>query len=124
MSTTYVCGHRNPDTDAIVAAMSYAGLCNMLGDNGYVPVRIGHVNDETGFLLKKFGFEPPTRIVDVRTQVRDIDFDRPPQLAMSVPVSHAWQLMQEHPSLSALPVTKEDGTLCCLVTAGGLAESD
>ena len=53
--TTYVCGHRNPDTDSIVAAISYANLCNMLGENDYVPVRLGHLNDETAFLLKRFG---------------------------------------------------------------------
>ena len=60
MSTTYVCGHRNPDTDAIVASMSYAALCNALGENDYVPVRIGHVNDETGALLKRFGISTLT----------------------------------------------------------------
>lgn len=124
MSTTYVCGHRNPDTDAIVAAMSYAALCNALGENDYVPVRIGHVNDETGALLKRFGFQPPLHIYNVRTQVRDIDFDRPPRLGTSVPVSHAWAMLQEDPALSALPVTNEDGTLFGMVTAGGIAESD
>ena len=124
MSTTYVCGHRNPDTDAIVAAMSYAALCNALGENDYVPVRIGHVNDETSALLKRFGFQPPLHIYNVRTQVRDIDFDRPPRLGTSVPVSHAWAMLQEDPALSALPVTNEDGTLFGMVTAGGIAESD
>ena len=124
MSTTYVCGHRNPDTDAIVASMSYAALCNALGENDYVPVRIGHVNDETGALLKRFGFQPPLHIYNVRTQVRDIDFDRPPRLGANVPVSHAWSLLQENPGLSALPVTNEDGTLFGMVTTGGIAESD
>ena len=124
MSTTFVCGHRNPDTDAIVAAMSYAALCNALGENDYVPVRIGHVNDETSALLKRFGFQPPLHIYNVRTQVRDIDFDRPPRLGVNVPVSHAWAMLQEDPGLSALPVTNEDGTLFGMVTAGSIAESD
>ena len=74
--TTYVCGHRNPDTDSIVSAMAYANLCNALGDNGYIPARLGHLNDETTFLLKKFRFEPPLYLHTVRTQVKDIDFDR------------------------------------------------
>ena len=125
MSTvTYVCGHRNPDTDAIVAAMSYAALCNMLGENDYIPVRLGPVNDETSALLKHFGFQPPMQISTVRTQVRDIDFDRPPRLGINVPVSHAWSLLQENPGLSAVPVTNENGTLFGMVTAGGIAESD
>lgn len=121
---TYVCGHRNPDTDAIVASMSYAALCNTVGENDYVPVRLGPVNDETGALLKRFGFQPPMQISTVRTQVRDLDFDRPPRLGVNVPVSRAWSLLQQDPSISALPVTNEDGTLFGMVTTGGIAESD
>jgi len=121
---TFVCGHRNPDTDSIVAAMSYASLYNMLGQNDYIPARLGHLNDETSFLLKRFGFQPPMMLTSVRTQVRDIEYDRPPRLGVNVPVSHAWSVMQEHPNFSALPVTEEDGTLFGMVTAGGVAESD
>jgi manganese-dependent inorganic pyrophosphatase len=121
---TFVCGHRNPDTDSIVSAMAYASLCNALGANEYVPARLGHLNDESAFLLKRFGFQPPVYISTVCTQVRDIEFDRPPCLGTSVPVSHAWEMMQENPNLSALPVTHEDGTLFGMITAGGIAESD
>ena len=31
MDPIYVTGHRNPDTDSIVAAMAYASLRNALG---------------------------------------------------------------------------------------------
>ena len=124
VTATYVCGHRNPDTDAIVSAMAYASLCNTLGDNGYIPARLGHVNDETSFLLKRFGFQPPMLLSTVRTQVRDIEFDRPPLLGMNVPVSHVWDILQENPAFNAIPVTYEDGTLYGMVTAGGIAESD
>ena len=101
--TTYVCGHRNPDTDSIVAAIAYASLYNMLGENDYVPVRLGHLNDETAFILNRFGFQPPLKISSVRTQIRDVEFDTPPRLAASVPVSYAWNLMMENPNLSLLP---------------------
>ena len=123
-SITYVCGHRNPDTDSIVAAMAYASLKNTLGESGYIPARLGHLNDETAFILKRFGFEPPMLLTTVRTQVRDIDFDRPPKLGKSVPVSHAWEIMTENPNLSALPVVNDNNTLFGMVTAGGIAESD
>ena len=122
--TTYVCGHRNPDTDSIVSAMAYASLCNAIGENNYVPVRLGHCNDETNYLLKRFGFQPPLRISTVRTQVNDIEFDRPPRLSQSLPVSHAWEILRENPNLSSLPVSNEDGTLFGMVSAGGIAESD
>ena len=104
--------------------MSYASLCNMLGENHYVPVRLGHINDETGALLKKFGFQPPMYISSVRTQVRDIEFDEPPLLGCNVSVSHAWKLLRENAGLSSLPVIREDGTLFGMITAGSIAESD
>ncbi len=124
MDTTYVCGHRNPDTDSIVSAMAYAALCNALGDNGYVAARLGHVNDESDFLLRRFGFQPPMLLSTVRTQVRDIDFDRPPLVGVNVPVSHAWEMLRENPTLNTLPVTNEDGSLYGVVTAGGIAAGD
>ena len=46
MEPIYVTGHRNPDTDSIVAAMAYAALRNALGDREYVAARLGHVSDE------------------------------------------------------------------------------
>ena len=122
--TTFVCGHRNPDTDSIVAAISYAALNNMLGENDYVPARLGHLNDETAFLLERFGFEPPLKITSVRTQVRDVEFDTPPRLAAGLPVSYAWNLMQKYPNLSVLPITNEDDTLYGLVAAGTIAQND
>ena len=38
MNEIYVTGHRNPDTDSIVAALSYAALKNALGEKEYVAV--------------------------------------------------------------------------------------
>ena len=48
MNEIFVTGHRNPDTDSIVAAMSYAALRNALGDRQYVAAHLGHISDETG----------------------------------------------------------------------------
>ena len=121
---TYICGHRNPDTDSIVSAIALASLHKTLGEDGYVAARLGHVNDETAFLLRKFGFQPPLYLNTVQTQVSDIDFDQPPKLGASVPVSHAWELIRENPNLSALPVVNDDGTLYGMMTAGNIAESD
>ncbi len=124
MNPIYVCGHRNPDTDSIVSAMSYAALNNALGDHNYVAAMLGQPNDECRFLLERFGFEPPLLLSTVRTQVRDIEFDTPPTVGEQVSVSHAWQILYDHRNLSAIPVTREDGTLYGMITAGSVAESD
>jgi len=56
----YVIGHKSPDLDSIVAAISYADLKNKLaGTDIYKPARAGEVNKETEHVLKKFGFSIP-----------------------------------------------------------------
>ncbi len=124
MDTIYVCGHRNPDTDSIVSAIAYASLRNALGENGYVAARLGHLNDESAFILRRFGFKPPLYLSTVRTQVRDLDIDHPPCLSRKVPVSHAWEMLQGSEGYSAIPVTEENGSLYGLITTSSVAESD
>ena len=111
MDPIYVTGHRNPDTDSIVAAMAYAALRNACGDREYEAACLGHVSDETQNVLDRFGFQPPKRIYDMYTQVRDLDFDTPPILSAAVTEGRAWKLLSDEKKSSALPVANEDGTL-------------
>ena len=111
MDPIYVTGHRNPDTDSIVAAMAYAALRNACGDREYEAACLGHVSDETQIVLDRFGFQPPKRIYNMYTQVRDLDFDTPPILSDAVTLDRAWKLLSDDKKSSALPVAKEDGTL-------------
>ena len=120
MNEIYVVGHRNPDTDSIVAAMSYAALRNALGDRDYVAAYLGHVSDETQRLLDRFGFQPPHLIQNVRTQVSDLDYDTPPALNATVTMDRAWHIMREQ-RISAIPVVNEDGTLYGTLSAGDIA---
>lgn len=111
MDPIYVTGHRNPDTDSIVAAMAYAALRNALGDREYEAACLGHVSDETQIVLDRFGFQPPKRIHSMFTQVKDLDFDTPPVLSAAVTVSRAWSVLQEERNNTAVPVANEDGSL-------------
>ena len=111
MDPIYVTGHRNPDTDSIVAAMAYAALRNAVGDREYEAACLGHVSDETQIVLDRFGFEPPQRITNMYTQIRDLDFDTPPVLSDAVTVGRGWKLLQSEKNISAVPVANEDGTL-------------
>ena len=120
MSEIYVTGHRNPDTDSIAAAMAYAHLQNALGNREYVAARIGGVNDETQHMLDYFGFEAPVFIKNMRTQVKDLYFDQPPELNRSVPMELAWNSLKEG-EIAALPILNDDGTLYGMLTAGDIA---
>jgi len=111
MDPIYVTGHRNPDTDSIVAAMAYAALRNAVGDREYEAACLGRVSDETQLVLDRFGFQPPKRIYNMYTQVKDLDFDTPPVLSAAVTIGRAWKRLAEYKSISAMPVANEDGTL-------------
>lgn len=123
MDTIYITGHRNPDTDSIVSSMAYAALKNALGDRNYKAARLGQVSDETQAVLDRFGFQPPQLITDLRTQVRDLDYDTPPTLSAAATISRAWQTMQAN-KISVIPVANEDGTLYGMLSAGDVANYD
>ena len=120
MEPIYVLGHRNPDTDSIVSALSYAALRNACGQREYIAGRLGQISAETRIVLDRFGFEPPVLIHDMYTQVRDLDFDRPPVLGTAVTVGRAWEIIQEE-NCSAVPVANEDGTLYGLLSREDVA---
>ena len=121
MDPIYVTGHRNPDTDSIVAAIAYAALRNALGDWDYVPARLGEVSDETMRVLNKFGYEPPKRLFDVYTQVKDLDYEKPQTLFHTVTVGKAWTALQGQTSVSSVAVTNSDGTLYGMLSWDDLA---
>ena len=123
MDTVYITGHRNPDTDSIVSAMAYAALKNALGKREYKAARLGQISDETQIVLDRFGFRPPMLISDLRTQVRDLDYDTPPSLSAAATISRGWQTMQSE-KISVLPVANEDGTLYGMLSAGDVAGYD
>ncbi len=123
MSEIYVTGHRNPDTDSIVASLSYAALRNALGMREYKAVRIGAINDETRRLLDMFGVDPPEYIQNMRTQIRDLDFDHPPELTNTVPLDLAWKTMRNN-EIATLPILNDDGTLYGVLSAGDIASYD
>ena len=90
MDPIYVTGHRNPDTDSIVAAIAYTSLRNALGDREYKAACLGRVSDETQWVLNHFDCEPPALITNVYTQVQDLEFDKPPIFSAAVTVDRAF----------------------------------
>ena len=65
--TIIVVGHKNPDNDAICAAIGYAELKNILAERDapgcvYKPARLGQLPPETGWVLGKLGIPVPELI--------------------------------------------------------------
>ena len=57
--SVYVFGHKNPDSDSIVGAISLSYLKNQVEKEEYIPARQGDISAETKFILDTFGGELP-----------------------------------------------------------------
>ena len=73
-----VIGHRNPDTDSICSAIAYAELKNKTSSLVCEARRAGRMNQETEFVLKRFGVAPPRMCTDVNPKIRDVDYREMP----------------------------------------------
>jgi manganese-dependent inorganic pyrophosphatase len=64
--TIYVCGHSNPDTDSVAAAIGYATLAKALGQDAVAVMQstADALNPESTVVLKRFGMTAPEQITD------------------------------------------------------------
>ena len=102
-----VVGHRNPDTDSICSAIAYARLKNEI-DPGrlYTPYRIGRINDETAYVLKRFETAAPGLLEDIKARLEDIDYRKSEGVAGDISMFEAWKLLKER-NIYTLPVTEQ-----------------
>ncbi len=119
----YVIGHKNPDTDSICSAIAYANLKNILSDGKkqYVACRAGSINQETRFVLERFGMESPFYVSDVMTQVRDMEIRKTAGVSGGLSLRRAWKMMRKQ-HIFTLPIT-EDGKLQGLITVSDIAKA-
>ncbi len=118
----YVIGHKNPDTDSICSAISYAYLKNAMSrSKRYVPRRAGQINEETEFVLKYFNMDTPDYMPNVGCQVSDMTIEDTEGAPADVTVRIAWEYMKESGTVT-LPVMKEDNTIQGLLTVDDIAD--
>ncbi len=120
----FVIGHKNPDTDSISAAISYAYLKNSISKDNAVfeAVKAGPVNNETRFVLERFGFSEPPTLDDVSTQISDIDFRHTEGVSSHISLKRAWEIIKEL-DVVTLPITRDDGRLQGLIGNKDIAYS-
>ena len=119
----FVIGHKNPDTDSICSAIAYCDIKNRTTqESRYIPKRAGQINEETEYVLNRFGVQPPGYLSNIGTQVKDMDIRLSPEANKSMSLKNAWDLMQEN-SIVSLPIREKDGTLEGLITIGDIAKT-
>jgi manganese-dependent inorganic pyrophosphatase len=121
MSSIYVTGHRNPDTDSIASAIGYAELKNRLDPRSdYVPVRLGECNAQTRWVLQRSGAAEPPFLPHVLLRACDVMQTTFPVAGQDEPIRAAG-LAMSRAGLDLVPIVDDDGALTGVVTERALA---
>ena len=118
-----VIGHRNPDTDSICSAIAYAELKNKTSSLVCEARRAGRMNQETEFVLKRFGVQPPRMCTDVNPKIRDVDYREMPGIPGSTSLRKAWEIMRDQ-QIDTLPITSADNELEGIITVKDIATAN
>ena len=117
----YVSGHKNPDTDSICSAIAYSYLLNATNKYNAVPVRLGEVNRETEYVLKRFGVEHPVLLKTVKQKVEDLNYDKVTVFSKDLTLKTAWFLLKQQ-NLKSAPILDEHGQLLGLLSTSNIIE--
>jgi manganese-dependent inorganic pyrophosphatase len=109
MKIVYVIGHKNPDTDSVCSAIGYAHFKNVTDKRFlFTPARAGKVNEETHFVLEKFGVPMPVEVESLSATVNDLEMKKPIAIYERDSIQALALLMREK-GVRAVPVMDDGG---------------
>jgi manganese-dependent inorganic pyrophosphatase len=121
MPHVYVTGHRNPDTDTIASAIAYAEYKNLVDpENHYAPARLGEVNTQTEWALKRSGAQSPKLLPHIMLRVKDVMHTDLLTAHRDDPLRNVGLAMSKR-NIGQVPIVDDDGSLIGLVTERNLA---
>lgn len=120
MENIYIFGHRNPDTDSICSTIGLSYLKNQLGGHT-LPKAIGHLNNETKFVLDYFKVDEPQYLNDVRIRVKDLKYDKKGAINENGTLFTAYNMMQDQ-HITGVPLISDKKLLTGFVTMKDLAK--
>ncbi|NUU98722.1 hypothetical protein XO12_00910 [Marinitoga sp. 1154] len=119
----YVIGHKKPDTDSIVASISYAYLKNKI-DNKYIyiPYRLGNLNPESKYVLNFFNVEPPKILKHVYIQAKDVMIKEVISAYKESTIYEVGNKMLDN-QIKSIPIVDKENKLIGLLTERELAKN-
>jgi len=118
----YVIGHRNPDTDSVCSAIAYAHFKNVTDKRYfYTPARAGKINDETKFILDRFGVPVPNEMESIAATVADLEMKKPVSINLRDSVQ-ALALLMRKSGVRSVPVVDDTGRVIGLVGLKDIAK--
>ncbi|WP_119069036.1 putative manganese-dependent inorganic diphosphatase [Rubrobacter indicoceani] len=121
LAFVYVTGHKNPDTDTVASAIGLAELRNLTDpENDYHPARLGEVNAQTDWALKKSGAKSPKRISHIMLRVKDVMKKELVVARRDDPLRNVGVVMSQR-NIGQVPIVDEKGRLAGIITERDLA---
>lgn len=122
MEKVYVFGHKKPDTDSVVAAITASYYMNATHKNIKASPRVlGHLNNETKFVLKYFNVASPKYLNDVRLQIRDVNFKKDYYIDEHRSIMECYKYMLDN-NTSGVPIVDNERNLLGIVTLKEIAK--
>ncbi len=107
----HVIGHKNPDTDSVCSAICYAHFKNLTDKKFlFAPARAGKLNEETRFVLEKFGVPAPHEIESLSATVSDLELKKPVSVHIRDSIQFLAGLMRES-GVRSVPVVDNTGRI-------------
>jgi manganese-dependent inorganic pyrophosphatase len=118
----YVIGHKNPDTDSTCSAIAYSHFKNLTDKQFlFTPGRAGKLNEETRFVLERFGVPVPNEIESLTPTVGDLDMKKPVFIHAGESV-HALAELMKNTGVHSVPVVDDDSRLAGIVGLRDIAQ--
>lgn len=122
MEKVYVFGHKKPDTDSVAAAITASYYINETHKNMKASPRVlGHLNNETKFILNYFNVPSPKYLNDVRLQIRDVNFKKNFYLEKHHSIMECYNYMLNN-NTSGVPIVDNERNLLGIVTLKEIAK--
>ena len=103
MQTTYIFGHKIPDTDSVCASISLSYLKNKLGYKTE-PRVLGNLNRESKFVLDYFNMQEPKFLNDVKVRIKNMHYNKAAYVSENTSIFESYKKMEDL-GVTGLPLT-------------------
>lgn len=118
----YVIGHKTPDTDSVCSAIGHAHFKNITDKRFlFTPMRAGRLNEETRFVLERFGVPFPAEMESLAPTIDDLELSRPVSIHIRDSVQSLALMLRKH-GIRSVPVVDDSGRLAGIAGLKNIAQ--
>lgn len=120
---TYVIGHKNPDSDSVLSAISYTALLKQLyPQNTYVAAAAGPITAQTRYILDRFEVDHPEIVLDISPKAGSFRRSNLTTINETDSIAHALELYAKF-QFKVIPVINAEGSFRGLLSLADISSA-